>query len=121
MAAACDPRVLGRTTPTMKEYARAVSGMDLVVTNDGGPMHVAAALGVPTVALFGPTDERVFGPLGPHARVVRSKVAEAPCSLPWHVVRPCCADRVCLCGLSVDSVLDVAVDAVQRTTKAASS
>ena len=46
-----------------------ISGSSLVLTNDSGPMHMAAALGVPTVAVFGATDDVVTGPWGPHARV----------------------------------------------------
>ena len=42
--------------------AAVVSHLDLLVTNDSGPMHLAAALGVRCVALFGPTDPRFFGP-----------------------------------------------------------
>jgi lipopolysaccharide heptosyltransferase II len=52
----------GRTTlPEMVEWIRL---SDLVITNDTGPMHVAAALGRPVVALFGPTDPRRTGPYG---------------------------------------------------------
>lgn len=44
--------------------AAAMAGLDLLVTNDSGPMHLAAALGVPCVALFGPTDRRRTAPAG---------------------------------------------------------
>lgn len=44
--------------------AAALAGLDLLVTNDSGPMHLAAALGVPCVALFGPTDRRRTAPAG---------------------------------------------------------
>src|SRR5436309_9253514 len=53
----------------------------LMITNDSGPMHIAAALGVPTVAIFGPTDERITGPCGPRTRIVKSKVECSPCLL----------------------------------------
>jgi ADP-heptose:LPS heptosyltransferase len=43
----------------------------LFVGNDSGAMHLAAAAGAPTLGLFGPTDERRYGPWGPNARVVR--------------------------------------------------
>lgn len=43
----------------------------LFVGNDSGLMHLAAAAGVPTVGLFGPSDDRLYAPWGPHARAVR--------------------------------------------------
>jgi ADP-heptose:LPS heptosyltransferase len=43
----------------------------LFVGNDSGLMHLAAAAGAPTVGLFGPSDDRLYGPWGPHTRVVR--------------------------------------------------
>jgi ADP-heptose:LPS heptosyltransferase len=52
----------------------------LLVTNDSGPMHVAAAAGCPLVALFGPTDPRAFGPRG-HPAITRVLAAERPG--PW--------------------------------------
>mgnify|MGYP000281424409 CR=1 FL=1 len=51
----------------------------MFVTNDSGLMHLAAALGVPTVAVFGSTDPVATGPRGHHTRVVRHPVDCAPC------------------------------------------
>jgi heptosyltransferase-3 len=48
------------------------------VGNDSGPTHLAAALGCPTVALFGPTDPAVWAPLGPGVRVVASAAGAEP-------------------------------------------
>jgi lipopolysaccharide export system permease protein len=45
------------------------------IGNDSGLMHIAAAMGAPTLGLFGPSDERVYGPVGPRARAVRSPVS----------------------------------------------
>lgn len=50
--------------------AAALAGVRGFVGNDSGPTHLAAMLGVPTVALFGPSDPAVFGPVGPVVRVV---------------------------------------------------
>jgi ADP-heptose:LPS heptosyltransferase len=73
-----------------------------MVTNDTGPMHVAAALGKPLVALFGPTEPRRTGPYGRLRDVVR---ADLPCS-------PCLSARCthtppeeCLTGISPRQVL----------------
>ena len=79
--AAADParcvNLAGRTTlPEMVEWIRL---SELIVTNDTGPMHVAAALGKPVVALFGPTDARRTGPYGQLASVLRQPLSCAPC------------------------------------------
>jgi heptosyltransferase I len=52
---------------------------ELMVTNDTGPMHVAAALGVPLIALFGPTDPRSTGPYGQLENVIRTDLPCSPC------------------------------------------
>lgn len=71
--AACAPQrcrdLTGRTSlPEMIEWIRA---SQLMITNDTGPMHVAAALGKPVVALFGPTEPRRTGPYGQTGRVIQ--------------------------------------------------
>ena len=76
-----------------------ISGSSLVLTNDSGPMHMAAALGVPTVAVFGATDDVVTGPWGPHARVVKEPVECSPCML-----RECPIDHRCMTRVSADAV-----------------
>ncbi len=67
----------GQTTlPEMVEWLRRC---DLLVTNDTGPMHAAAALGTPLVALFGPTEPRRTGPYGQLENVLRLDLPCAPC------------------------------------------
>jgi lipopolysaccharide heptosyltransferase II len=67
----------GQTTlPEMIEWVRRC---DLMVTNDTGPMHVAAAMDKPLVALFGPTEPRRTGPYGQLASVLRLELPCAPC------------------------------------------
>jgi heptosyltransferase-1 len=53
--------------------------MNLVVVNDSGPLHMAVALGIPVVTLFGPTDPRRTGPYGDGHKVLTSKMACRPC------------------------------------------
>ena len=70
----------GKTSlPEMVEWLRLC---ELMVTNDTGPMHVAAALGKPVVALFGPTEPRRTGPYGQLEHVVRHSLPCAPCMKP---------------------------------------
>ncbi|MBI5888717.1 MAG: lipopolysaccharide heptosyltransferase II [Deltaproteobacteria bacterium] len=67
----------GRTT--LRQCMALLSRLKVFVTNDSGLMHVAAALGVPTVAVFGSTDAALTGPVGRAARVVEKKIECAPC------------------------------------------
>lgn len=55
------------------------SSMNLVVANDSGPLHMAAAVGIPVVTMFGPTDPRRTGPYGAGHHVVRSEMDCCPC------------------------------------------
>lgn len=103
-------RVRACITPNAKDLARAVSALDLFVANDGGPAHIASALSIPTACLYGPTDERVFGPLAPSTRIVRSTCEAAPCAYPWGVKSPCCHDRECIRDLPVSRVLAAAFE-----------
>ena len=64
------------TLPEMIEWIRLG---DLLITNDTGPMHVAAALGKPLVALFGPTEPRRTGPYGQLENVLRLDLPCSPC------------------------------------------
>ena len=67
----------GQTSlPEMVEWLRLC---DLMITNDTGPMHVAAALGKPLVALFGPTEPRRTGPYGHLENVLRIDLPCSPC------------------------------------------
>jgi heptosyltransferase II len=73
---------------------------DLVVTNDTGPAHAAAALGVPTLTIFGPTNEFETAPLGPLSEIIRAEGVE--CARCMH--RDCPIDHRCMTRVSVDEV-----------------
>jgi heptosyltransferase-2 len=66
---------------TLAEYIDMAAACSLYLTNDSGPMHVAAALGVPTVAIFGATDHVATGPSASWAKVVRRDLECTPCLL----------------------------------------
>ena len=79
----------------------------LFITNDSGPMHLATALGVPVVAIFGPTHPVLgFWPLGERDVVLTADVECSPCSL--HGRRRCRRDWLCLRQVSVDQVIRAA-------------
>lgn len=65
---------------SVRELGALIQCCSLVVCNDSGPMHIAAALDVPTVAIFGPTDHVAWKPLSKNATVVRRDMPCWPCS-----------------------------------------
>jgi heptosyltransferase-2 len=75
----------------------------LMITNDSGPMHMGAALGIPTVAVFGSTDAEVTRPSGPWTHVVKHEVSCSPCLL-----RECPIDHRCMEAVTVDDVFEAA-------------
>jgi heptosyltransferase-2 len=62
----------------LRDAIVALKVADLAVSNDSGLMHIAAAIGTPTIGIFGPTDPRLWGPLNPLAAVVEPE-RDAPC------------------------------------------
>src|SRR5947199_191259 len=83
----------------------------LLLTNDSGPMHVAAAMGTPVVALFGPTSPTRTGPYGNGHRVLRSGVPCSPC------FSRTCRNTVyleCLKTISPDKVIEAVRDQLKR-------
>ncbi len=92
----------GKTT--LGEYLELASTCRLYLTNDSGSMHVAAALGVPTVAVFGATDADATGPASPRARIVRQPVDCSPCLL-----RECPIEgHPCMTGVQAEMVVAAA-------------
>jgi heptosyltransferase-2 len=98
---------------TLREFIDLASACRLFLTNDSGAMHVAAALAVPTVAIFGSTDDTTTGPTGPHARVVREHAECSPCLL-----RECPIDHRCMTRVTVDRVATVALELWEESAPA---
>lgn len=81
----------------------------LLITNDSGPMHLAAALGVPQVALFGSSSEIATGPMSAKAEVLRHPVECSPCFL-----RECPIDFRCMEGITTEMVVAAACRKMQE-------
>jgi len=103
--------LMGRVS--LKQLAVVLREVDLAVTVDSGPMHIAAAVGTPVLALFGPTDPLRTGPLGP-GRVLRRDLACSPC-----LQRRCQLPDTYLCmrDLQVREVLGAARDVLGSRTR----
>lgn len=83
----------------LREFIELAAPCSLFLTNDSGAMHIASALGVPTLAVFGATDDTATGPTGPLARVIRHPVECSPCLL-----RECPIDHRCMTRVSAEQV-----------------
>ena len=92
----------GRTT--LAQFIELASACELFLTNDSGSMHIASALGIPTVAIFGATDHVATGPTGPLSRVIREPVECSPCLL-----RECPIDHRCMTAVSASRVAEQAL------------
>ncbi len=95
--------LVGRTS--LEEFAAMVGNCRALITNDGGPLHVAVARGVPTVSMFGPVDELVYGPYpaSPKHMVIKKEMVCRPCYKKFRV--PVCdLDRACINTITVDEV-----------------
>jgi len=90
--------LVGRDSPELLPWV--LSRLDLLVSGDTGAAHLAAAIGLPVVALFGPTDPRHTRPLGSRSVAIWKKPPCAPCFL-----SRCPLDHVCMRSISVDEVL----------------
>ncbi len=95
---------------TLRQFIDLAAACRLFLTNDSGAMHVSSALGVPTVAVFGATDDTTTGPTGPHARVVREHAECSPCLL-----RECPIDHRCMTAVTVERTAAVAQELWKET------
>jgi heptosyltransferase II len=89
----------------LREFIDLAAACRFFLTNDSGAMHIASALDVPTVAVFGATDDTATGPTGPFARVVREHAECSPC-----LRRECPIDHRCMTRVTVDHVTAAAFE-----------
>jgi len=98
---------------TLREFIDLAAACRIFLTNDSGAMHVASALGVPTVAVFGATDDTTTGPSGPQVRVVREHAECSPCLL-----RECPIDHRCMTRVTADRVAGAALQLWEESAHA---
>ncbi|HEY1756773.1 MAG TPA: lipopolysaccharide heptosyltransferase II [Bryobacteraceae bacterium] len=90
---------------TLAEFIELAAACCAYLTNDSGAMHIASALGIPTVAVFGATNDVTTGPTGPMARVVREPVECSPC-----LKRECPIDHRCMTRVTAARVAETALE-----------
>ena len=85
----------------LAEVTGVLSLVDILITNDTGPAHIAAALNRPTLVIFGPTDPRTTQPFSNAAEIIRRPPDCAPCML-----RDCPIDHRCMTAISAAEVFE---------------
>ncbi len=98
---------------SLRETCALLRAADVLITNDSGPMHLAAGVGTPVIAMFGPT-ARVWGfyPQGMHDIVLEQDLDCRPCSL--HGKNQCAKRCVCLNDISPATALDAVLTALSN-------
>ena len=87
--------------------------MDLLIANDSGPVHMAAAIGIPTLVIFGPTDPDRTGPYDNQHRVAKASLSCQPC-----FSRTCARrDNACLYAVTPEMVSDIAITMLTRNVE----
>jgi heptosyltransferase-2 len=92
----------------LNELVGILNQVELLITNDTGPAHIAAALGRPTIVIFGPTNPLTTRPLSETADIIRKPPECAPCML-----RDCPIDHRCMTAISPEEVFGRAVDMLE--------
>lgn len=111
MAATKAVNLAGDTT--LPELAVLYKKTKLLITTDSGPMHLAAAVGTPVVALFGPTDPQRTGPYGEGHTIVRTELACSPCLLKK------CKTKQCMNDITPEQVLTAVMEQLENCRDAA--
>jgi heptosyltransferase-2 len=93
---------------SLAEFIDLAAACSVYLTNDSGAMHIASALGVPTVAIFGATNDVTTGPTGPLARVIRHPVECSPC-----LKRECPIDHRCMTRVESARVVEAALNVIR--------
>ncbi|MFQ5907036.1 MAG: glycosyltransferase family 9 protein [bacterium] len=102
---------------TVRQSAAIMARCNLFITNDAGPMHMAASVGTPVVAIFGPTEPAWLHPWTEEYTVVRTGIDCSPCF--YYSPKPLTCKRgdyACLSGLSVDTVYRAAKEMLRKVS-----
>ena len=114
--AAAGPKARDLTTNDLRNGVIGMAAAKVAVANDSGLMHIAAAVGTPTIGIFGPTSPHLWGPLNPLAATVQTKTI-VPCQ-PCHT--PVCTmnNHACMRDIPAIDVADVIQDVAARAQAA---
>ncbi len=98
-------RIIPVSNRPLLELSAILRSARLFIGSDSGVAHLAAAVGVPTCVIFGPTDPRRWAPRGPRVTIIRKEMTCSPCGL--EIMRTC-TQRDCLGQVLIEEVLKAA-------------
>jgi ADP-heptose:LPS heptosyltransferase len=117
LAAQAGPRCISLAGKTkLAELPALYALATLMVSNDSGPAHFAAATGLQTIVLFGPETPRLYQPLG-NSRAVYAGLACSPCVSAHNHRKTACTDNVCMQAITVERVLAEMTDVLSSSRK----
>lgn len=103
---------LGMTS--IGQLAALAKKFDIIVTNDGGPMHVMSTANKPLIALFGPSPDKRYGPVGDNVKVINKRIKCSPC--PQYVAKNgvLCENNICMKKISVEEVYEIIIKNIKN-------
>jgi ADP-heptose:LPS heptosyltransferase len=117
LAKQCGARCVSLAGHTaLSELPALYSLSELMVTNDSGPSHFAAASGLRTIVLFGPETPKLYQPLGP-SRAIYAGLACSPCVSASNHRKTACTDNVCMQAISIDQVFTAVTEELAQKAK----
>ena len=114
MSLARQPPLLLTGKTSVAEVTALISIADVLVTNDTGPAHIGAAVGTPTLVIFGPTNPLTTRPFGPAGEIIRHPPDCAPCML-----RDCPIDHRCMTAITPEEVFERAHELMSQHVEVA--
>jgi heptosyltransferase-2 len=95
-----------------KELAALIKNVDLFISNDSGPAHLSASLGINTLVLFGPTSSALSAPRGIKVEILKKSVN---CEIPCYNMS--CQDNFCMKSITVEDVFSKAKEILGKCLK----
>ncbi|MEW6746858.1 MAG: glycosyltransferase family 9 protein [Planctomycetota bacterium] len=92
----------------LRAWIELLARLDLLVSNDTAPVHIAGALGTPLVAVYGPNTPEIYGPLHTASRVAYKHLPCSPCLTNLNAKSSACRLPACILGIEVETVLAAA-------------
>jgi heptosyltransferase-2 len=113
VATLMEPKPLLAKNASLKKTAALIERCKVFISNDSGLMHLATAMGVPTVGIFGPTEPDKTAPYGEQNRIVRKEFGCSPC-FRFEKRRFRCSTLECLKNITVENVLEAVGDLLSK-------